>query len=54
MVNSRRKLLDYLKRKNVERYSSLTSVSACVDRLTLKINYWNSALEIGTSAGFDL
>ena len=23
MVNSRRKLLDYLKRKNVERYSSL-------------------------------
>lgn len=25
MVNSRRKLLDYLKRKNVERYSSLIS-----------------------------
>lgn len=26
MVNSRRKLLDYLKRKNVERYSSLIKV----------------------------
>ena len=30
MVNSRRKLLDYLKRKNVERYSSL------ITRLSLR------------------
>ncbi len=31
MVSQRRKLLDYLKRKNIEQYHELVSRSACAD-----------------------